>query len=310
MKRSRERVESFLFSLARERNYSDHTIRAYRADLNQLLEHCSRIEDWKGFSQTDLLELRGFLAELRKKGLTNRSVARKMATLRCFWAYLQSHGFCKRNPAALLETPPLGRTLPLVLSMEEAERLVKAPGESGTLRLRDHAILELFYSAGIRVSELTGLRLEDLDLKQRITKVQGKGKKERLAPFGNHARQALERYLETRATLIRDQENPTQIVFLNHRGKPISTRSVRRLVKRYVPLARVDRNVSPHTLRHSFATHLLDSGADIRFVQELLGHSGLSSTQIYTHLSLQKLNAVYDQSHPRATNPGLSEDPT
>jgi len=309
LKRSREQVETFLKSLAEERKYSEHTVRAYRTDLFQLLDHFSEKKNWRGFSRTDPLDLRGFLAELRRKGLTNKTVARKMACLRCFWSHLQSRGLSRRNPAAVLEAPTGGRDLPEVLSMEEAARLVEEPGEEDVLQLRDRAILELFYSAGIRASELSALRVEDLNLSERIARVLGKGKKERLAPFGEHASQALTRYLSTRHSLLQQEPTETSRVFLNHRGGPLSTRSVRRLVKKYALLAGAGKDTSPHTLRHSFATHLLDRGADLRFVQELLGHSSLSSTQIYTHLSLQRLSDVYVKSHPRATQPDLPEGP-
>jgi len=308
LKRSREQVEIFLSSLANERNYSEHTVRAYRTDLAQLLDHFSQKKNWKGFARTDPLDLRGFLADLRRRGLTNKTIARKIACLRCFWSHLQSRGLSRKNPAAVLEAPSAGRSLPVVLSVEEASRLVEEPEGEDVLHARDRAILELFYSAGMRAAELSNLDVEDLNLNEQIARVQGKGKKERLTPFGDHALRALETYLAARHSLLQRDAEGTRRLFLNQRGGPLSTRSIRRLVKKYALLAGADRDTSPHTLRHSFATHLLDKGADLRFVQELLGHSSLSSTQIYTHLSLQKLSDVYVKAHPRATQADLTEE--
>lgn len=297
---AKSQVEEFLNALATQRNYSGHTIHAYAGDLSQFLLYAASLPKWSGFARMDTLDLRGFLASLRRRGLSNRSVARKMATLRSFWQYLVSHGYCKKDPASVLSTPGIGRDLPRVLSVKEAACLVETPEAEGALQRRDRAILELFYSAGLREAELADIREEDLDSEGRIVRVRGKGKKERLAPFGEHAHQALSQYALSRTSLLAKSPQPTDCFFLNKSGGPLSTRSIRRLVKRYALLAGMDPKISPHTLRHSFATHLLDAGADLRFVQELLGHSSLSTTQIYTHVSLQRLTEVVRRCHPLA----------
>ncbi|MBI4355724.1 MAG: tyrosine recombinase XerC [Candidatus Omnitrophica bacterium] len=286
-------IERFLRYLDLEKNASIYTLRNYRIDLRGFRDF---LKDTP-LDAIDYLTLRRFLAELRGKNLAKRSVARKLATLRSFFRFLLREGVLKANPAVLLATPKLDKRLPRFLGEEEVTRLVEAPQPTTLAGARDRAILETLYSSGIRVSELTGLRLEDVDLISGTIKVHGKGRKERLAPVGERAIRMLHRYLQLRA----DQKiKEPQWLLLNPRGTRLSPRAVERIVNKYIHQVGLQMHVSPHTLRHTFATHLLDHGADLRSVQELLGHKNLSTTQIYTHVTTQRLKAIYDKAHPRA----------
>jgi tyrosine recombinase XerC len=282
-------IEKFIRYLEIEKNYSPHTITNYRLDL----------EDFKAFmGQTniesiDYLSLRKYLALLKEKNLKSRSVSRKLSTLRSFFKFLTREGFLKVNPILILSSPKMEKHLPQFLTEDETTRLIEAAVRTDERGLRDRAILETFYSTGIRVSELVGLNTEDIDFISGIVKVSGKGKKERLAPIGEHAIRAIREYLGKR-------KRTSAAVFLNKSGKRITDRGVRDIIEKYIRLASIKQGVSPHTLRHSFATHLLDRGADLRSVQELLGHANLSTTQIYTHLTTERLKRVYDKAHPRA----------
>jgi len=282
-------IEKFIRYLEIEKNYSPHTITNYRLDL----------EDFKAFlGQTniesiDYLTLRKYLALLKEKNLQTRSVGRKISTLRSFFKFLTREGFLKANPILVVSSPKMEKHLPQFLTEGETTRLIEAAVRGDERGLRDRAILETFYSTGIRISELVGLDTEDIDFISGIVKVIGKGKKERLAPIGEHAIRAIREYLDKR-------KRTSAAVFLNKSGKRITDRGVRNIVEKYVRLASIKQGVSPHTLRHSFATHLLDRGADLRSVQELLGHANLSTTQIYTHLTTERLKSVYDKAHPRA----------
>jgi tyrosine recombinase XerC len=282
-------IEKFIRYLEIEKNYSPHTITNYRLDL----------EDFKAFmGQTniesiDYLTLRKYLALLKEKNLKSRSVSRKLSTLRSFFKFLTREGFLKVNPILILSSPKMEKHLPQFLTEDETTRLIEAAVRTDERGLRDRAILETFYSTGIRVSELVGLNTEDIDFISGIVKVSGKGKKERLAPIGEHAIRAIREYLGKR-------KRTSAAVFLNKSGKRITDRGVRYIIGKYIRLASIKQGVSPHTLRHSFATHLLDRGADLRSVQELLGHANLSTTQIYTHLTTERLKRVYDKAHPRA----------
>jgi integrase/recombinase XerC len=220
-------------------------------------------------------------------------VARKLSSLRTFFKYLQREGVLKKNPASLLMTPKLDKTLPHFLTEDEAARLVEAPAESRISDYRDRAIFETLYSAGIRVSELVGLDLQDVDLIGNIIKVRGKGRKERMVPVGDKAVEAIRAYLDIR-------KKSSEAVFLNPSGKRLTARSVRNIINKHIAKTAIQQKVHPHMLRHSFATHLLNRGADLRSVQELLGHVNLSTTQIYTHLTTEKLKKIYDNAHPRA----------
>jgi integrase/recombinase XerC len=242
-------------------------------------------------------DLRAFLAREHARGLAPATMARKMASVRTFFRWLEREGRIERNPAATLRTPRTPRKLPRVLSGEEVDRLLRAPSGEGILGLRDRAILETLYSAGLRASELTALNRGDLDLAGGVVRVRGKGRRERLGLLGSQAVGALRAYLEERR---REGLASEAAVFLNRFGRRLTARSVQRVIERHILRAGLGVRATPHTLRHSFATHLLEAGADLRSVQELLGHRNLGTTQIYTHVTMEKLKEVYDRAHPRA----------
>ena len=283
-------IEKFIRYLEIEKNYSPHTVLNYRLDL----------EDFKKFlgeginlEKIDYLLLRKYLALLKEKGLSSRSVNRRLSTLRSFFRFLTREGLLKTNPMLSLSSPKQEKRLPLFMTEEEVSRLIEATHPKDEMGLRDKAILETFYSSGLRISELVGLDIEDIDFISGIVKVLGKGRKERITPIGDSALLAIRAYLEKR-------KKEQAALFLNKNKSRISTRGVRNIVSKYIHRAGIKQGVSAHTLRHSFATHLLNRGADLRSVQELLGHVNLSTTQIYTHLTTDRLKSVYDKAHPRA----------
>ena len=282
-------IQNFLKYLQVEKNYSEHTLLNYSLDLVDFFAFLGH--DRVG--EVDYPALRRFLAELRAKALRPRSVARKLSSLRSFFRYLQREGLIQKNPAALLLTPKLDKVLPHFLSEEEAVRLIEAPAEDEVSAPRDKAIFETLYSTGIRVSELVGLNQTDVDLIGNVVKARGKGRKERIVPIGNKAVEALRSYFNTR-------KDRFEAVFLNRSGGRLTARSVRNIINKHILKAAIQQKVHPHMMRHSFATHLLNRGADLRSVQELLGHVNLSTTQIYTHLTTERLKIVYDKAHPRA----------
>ncbi len=282
-------IGKFLSSLEVEKNYSNHTILNYRTDLE---EFAAFLGD-QPLTQVDYPVLRRFLAQLRTRSLKPRTVSRKLSALRSFFKYLQRHKMIAGNPAALLVTPKLDKPLPHFLTEEDTVKLLDAPTDGKVNTLRDKAILETLYSTGIRVSELVGLDEGHVDAIGNIVRVRGKGKKERLAPIGEKALEAIQNYLDARP-----QRSPA--LFLNKNGSRLTGRGVRGIINKYILKASLQGKVSPHMFRHSFATHLLNRGADLRSVQELLGHANLSTTQIYTHLTTDKLKSVYDKAHPRA----------
>ncbi len=293
----RKELDGFFEYLRHDRNASSHTISGYRIDLEQLQAYLAGRKI--PLRAVDPVVLRGFLHELAASRLAKSSLARKLAAMRSFFQYGVKQGWLDDNPAKVLSTPKLDRPVPEFLSEEEMERFLERPDSDSVLGLRDRAILELFYASGIRLSELVGIDLADLSLDERMLRVRGKGRKERLVPFGSKAVASLTSYLQVRPTLFQGNfDEPA--VFLNYRGTRISPRSVERLVDKYVRLTLLRRGVSPHALRHSFASHLLGRGADLRVIQELLGHESLATTQKYTHLNIKQLLHVYRKSHPRA----------
>ena len=293
-------IQRFLRYLVVERNCSDMTIKSYREDLEILVEY---LEGEKGSCPTASTispqDLRTFVAALHDAGYAKSSISRKLACLRSFFRFAQREGICDTNPAKPLRNPRRERKLPHFLSGKEIGQLLLAPNVNETAGLRDRAILETLYSAGLRVSELVGIDLPDLDLQDGFVRVRGKGKRERLAPLGSHAIRAIKRWMKVRNPDLKNK----QVLFLNKFGGRITTRSVARMLEKYLRETGLDSRTSPHTLRHSFATHLLDRGADIRSVQELLGHKSLVTTQIYTHVSTANLKKVYERAHPRARKP-------
>ena len=299
-------IPRFLKFLKVERNASDLTIKSYREDLETLSEYLSEIMGGAPRpDQVDPSHLREFVAALNEAGYAPSSISRKLASLRSFYRYAQREGLAETNPAKPLRNPRRQRKLPHFLTTKEIGKLLNAPPREG-MGLRDRAMLETMYSAGLRVSELVGANEADLDLEQGLIRVRGKGKKERLAPLGRFAVRALKRWLSIRKLSKQSAAGYEVPVFLNKYGNRISTRSVARMLEKYLKITGLDLRTSPHTLRHSFATHLLDGGADIRSVQELLGHKSLITTQIYTHVSTAGLREAYHRAHPRARSGNAS----
>ena len=288
-------VEKFINYLKIEKNASNHTIINYKIDLDAF----SLFLGDKDVDSVDHLLLRRFLADMRTKNYAKRTIARKLASLRTFFKFLFREGLIKTNPTTAVITPKLDKKLPDILDVDKVARLVQVPDEKDTWGMRDRAILETLYSTGTRVSELVGLDIDDIDFISGVIKVLGKGSKERIVPIGEPALAAIRKYVEKRAASklkIKDKE----AVFLNKNGTRLTDRSVRRILDKHIRALSIQQKFSPHSLRHSFATHLLDRGADLRCVQELLGHMNLSTTQIYTHVSTERLKSVYDKAHPRA----------
>ncbi len=292
----------FLQYLQVERNASDLTIKSYREDLMALIEYLVEANEGHCPTPSDVstLELRGYVAAMHEADYSKSTIARRLASLRSFYQFGQREGWSKANPAKPLRNPRQGRSLPHFLSSEELGQLLEAPPIDTTLGLRDRAILETLYSAGLRVSELVGLCDGDLDFDAGVLRVRGKGRKERLSPIGSYAIRALQRWLTVRTLHAKEPTGPSAPVFVNRFGRRVTTRSVGRMLEKYLKLTGLDQRTTPHSLRHSFATHLLDQGADIRSVQELLGHKSLVTTQIYTHVSTAGLKQIYEQAHPRA----------
>ncbi|MGE5803552.1 MAG: tyrosine recombinase XerC [Gemmatimonadota bacterium] len=297
-------TQEFIAFLEKERNDSPHTVKAYARDLEAFAAFC---QDYYGgpwsWAGVDRLAVRGFLAAEQRRGLARRSVARALSALRTFYRFLNATRGLELNPARAARTPKLDRTLPTWLDKAEMEMLfadAEARAAAGGFReLRDLAMLELFYSTGMRLSELAGLNDPDVDLVSDQVKLRGKGKKERIVPVGSHATSALRTYLQARDNLA-TQRGGNRPMFVNMRGKRITPRGVQLAMQRLFDTLSRGKELHVHTLRHSFATHLLDAGADLRSVQELLGHASLGTTQVYTHTSVERLKKVYQQAHPRA----------
>lgn len=292
-------LRSFEDYLSSERNYSKHTIKAYLTDIKEfgvvLKEMNLLSEDNIDFANLDETPIRVYVSKLYNKN-KKVSISRKLASIRAFFEFLIRGGHMKSNSAKLVPTPKGEKKLPTFLTVDEAIKLVETPGSENAFEARDRAILELLYSCGLRVSELVGINLGDLDLNSMSVKVLGKGNKERLVPLGSKACDAINTYLSQRLDLKPKDDQ----LFVNSRGGRLTSRSVDRIIKKYAALAGIPKNISPHVLRHTFATHLLGGGADLRAIQEMLGHSSLSTTQRYTHTSIEKLMEIYDKTHPRA----------
>jgi integrase/recombinase XerC len=293
-------LEDFLRYLKVERQMSPHTLRNYRLDLTQFLEFCSQYRDGLTLAGVTYQDLRAFLATALTKN-RKTTVARKLSALRTFFKYLQRRGVLAQNPAKLAPSPKLEKVLPHYLSVDEAFHLLGEPKGDDFGNSRDKAILEVFYGGGLRLSELAGLNLGDVDLGPGVLRVWGKGSKERLAFLGGPAQAALTAYLpQRRRFLARQGTGDETALFINSRGRRLSTRGVARVVAKWVRLAGLPPGLTPHGLRHSFATHMLEGNADLRAVQELLGHASISSTQRYLHLNLDYLMEEYDKAHPRS----------
>jgi tyrosine recombinase XerC len=286
-------IEKFIRYLEIERNASRHTIINYSIDLNSLKGFAGEIP----VEKIDYVMLRRYLVTLKEKNLSKVSVARKIASIRSFFKFLCREGIVKTNPASSLSIPKRDKYLPKFLDEADVVKLIEAPEGDGEASLRDRAILETLYSTGIRVSELVGLNINSIDQIGGVIKVYGKGKKERMVPIGERALQAIRQYLRKRKY---GESDENKMLLLNKNGGRITDRSIRRIINKYIMKTSIKEKISPHTLRHSFATHLLNHGADLRSVQELLGHANLSTTQIYTHITTERLKSAYDKAHPRA----------
>ncbi|MDD5072910.1 MAG: tyrosine recombinase XerC [Candidatus Omnitrophica bacterium] len=295
-------VEKFIRYLEIERNASKHTLINYSVDLKSLSEFLKE----EPIEKVDYVSLRRYLAHVKEQNLSKVSIARKIASIRSFFKFLFREGIIKNNPASSLSTPKRDKHLPKFLDEKEIVLLLESPDREGEVGLRDRAILETLYSTGIRVSELVGLNMDHIDQIGGIIKVFGKGKKERIVPIGERALQAIRDYLKARRPVTKDtkprasMEVRDKALFFNKNGGRLTDRSIRRIINKYITKASIQQKISPHTLRHSFATHMLDHGADLRSVQELLGHANLSTTQIYTHITTERLKSAYTKAHPRA----------
>ena len=308
----REQLQSFLDYLRLNRNASRHTVLAYRGDLGQYLSFLEKRGGRQVVTPADLNHqtVRAFLGELFQRGTAGSTSARRLAAIRSFARYLRREGFLDHDPGALISAPRQVRKIPAHLDIDEMNALLDAPDTTTPLGRRDRAILELFYASGLRLSELVAVNLEDLNLSGRLLRVLGKGGKERVLPFNRTAATAIREYLKDRRALARaapvsqtrdgSRHPKGEPLFLNYRGGRLSTRSVDRLVRRYVVQSSTKLGISPHALRHSFATHLLERGADLRAIQELLGHSRVTTTQRYTHVNASQLTQLYRRTHPRA----------
>ena len=284
-------IEKFIDFLKAEQGVSLHTLRAYSRDLDEF----SSFLDMKP-KDIDYLDIRSYIASLHHRKLKKSSISRKLAAIRSFFKYLHREGYVKKNPAKLVSSPKVPKTLPRFLDIDETFSLMDTPQGDTFRPTRDRAMLELLYSSGLRVSELTSLDVVDLDMKESIVRVKGKGRKERIVPIGSKAMEAMQNYLPERISL----KKKSPALFLNNRGGRLTQRSVRRILVNYSRMINLKGDVGPHTLRHTFARHLLHEGADLRAIQELLGHSSLSTTQKYTHVDIRHLTEVYAKAHPMA----------
>lgn len=289
----KKNIDKFLRYLEVERNASAHTLRAYRKDLEEFAVFVHKKPDG-----VDLIDVRSFIAQQIKSGLSKTTASRRLATIRSFLKYLNREGYIKSNPAKLVSNPRTSKPLPRFLTVDDVFSLIEKPEGIGFVPLRDRAILELLYSSGTRVSEIAGLNLDDVNIRAGLLKVKGKGSKERILPLGSKAADALKSYIIERILL----KKKNSALFLSKRDTRLSERSIRRIVVKYARMIGINSSIGPHTIRHTFASHMLQAGADLRVIQELLGHASLSTTQKYTHLDITHLMDVYDKSHPRSDN--------
>jgi integrase/recombinase XerC len=291
----------FVDYLRYERNMSPETIRAYQKDLEQFINHVTPEGNFDA-SQVTNATIREYLAHLNEQSYEKTTIVRKLATIRSFFKFLLRKGHVENNPIAEIKTPKVEKRLPHFLEVSDVEKLLNAPQGTSFQAKRDRAILETLYSTGLRVSELTGLNLGDVDATSEVIRARGKGRRERVIPIGSFALRAIREYLDIRSAVLQDVAkagSPESPLFLNRFGQRLSSRSIRKIMDKYIKVAGLNMKTSPHTLRHSFATHLLNRGANLRLVQELLGHKHLSTTQIYAHLTRRGIQEAYDHAHPR-----------
>jgi len=293
-------VKQFINYLLIEKGLSTNTLYNYQIDLNQFVYYILHKENCHHVSHINTDILIKFINFLKKKGISSRSISRKIVTLKHFFKYLLIDNIITVNPAVILESPKIGVYLPEYLTINEVDRLINTCTSNNKYEIRNKAILELIYSTGLRVSEISNLKIKNINIIEKSVRIIGKGNKERLVPIGNQAKELLNKYLKKARPILQSKNSSNDYVFLNSAGNRISRISIWKMIKKYAMKAGINKNISPHTLRHSFATHLLNNGADLRSVQELLGHSDISTTQIYTHLNYKKLKSFHSQFHPRA----------
>ncbi len=292
--------EAFVNYLRYERNMSPETIRAYEKDLHQFIRFFAKGDGSPVHpGEITSLQVREYLADLREKNYQKTTVVRKLATIRSFYKFLLKKGHVSTNPLVEIQTPKVEKRLPHFLAVEEVEKLLAAPQGTTFQSIRDRGILEVLYSTGLRVSELTALNVGDIDFTGEILKARGKGRTERIMPIGRPALEAVRKYIDIRSTVPRINESDPDALFLNRFGDRLSSRSIRKILDKYIRVTGLNEKTSPHTLRHSFATHLLNRGANLRMVQELLGHKHLSTTQIYTHVTTSAMKSAFEEAHPR-----------
>ncbi|MCM8763744.1 MAG: tyrosine recombinase XerC [Candidatus Omnitrophica bacterium] len=285
-------LKEFLNYIKYQKNYSSHTVSAYRADLEQFVSFAAYNID-----SVDIDFLRKYLFHMKvTKNYSPRSASRKIAAIKSFFKFLAKRSYTAKNPALLISSPKLPERLPSFLTYEEVKKIIESADGRDEVELRNRAIMELLYSSGLRVGELVSLKIEDINIPEGTVKVKGKGSKERIVPIGSYALNSIFEYLKKRSRFR------TSFIFLNKKGGKITSRSVERIINKYAKLAGISKKVTPHVFRHSFATHLLDRGADLRTVQEMLGHSDIATTQIYTHVTVQRLKEMYEKHHPRFTS--------
>jgi tyrosine recombinase XerC len=290
-------IEKFLIHLENNRRYSKNTIIAYRNDIYDFVNY---IGGERNIDSINITNLRDFVVYLGDKNLTRKSIARRISSIRTFLNFLASEGVIHDNPAKLIKNPKVPKKLPAYLEEEQVESLLSLPDTQTLWGLRDASILSVLYGGGLRIAELAGLTVDDVILEQEVVKVKGKGDKERIIPIGSFAKNVLEKYMSIRSAFLQNKSDRIKALFINRYGRRISIRGIRRIFEKYLKLSHLQIKASPHTLRHSFATHMLIRGADLRSVQELLGHANITTTQIYTHLNITKLKEMYKKTHPRS----------
>ncbi len=295
-----ELIDKYLSHIKLNKNYSEHTLKAYSADLCDFAAYLEGKRVPLGLADVGCETIRGYLASLHSRELQRKSAARKVSSLRSFYKFLVSRSIIETSPVVGVRYPKRGQKLPVFLDSDDIAKLFSAPACDSWLGIRDKAIMEVLYGGGLRVSEAVGLNVEDADFAGGVLRVRGKGRKERLAPIGRYAFEAITAYREKLDAVSKEKhfDYDSKPMFVNKLGKRLSDRSVRRNLDRYLKIAGLDGSISPHTLRHSFATHILNNGADLRCVQELLGHKSIAATQVYVHLSTKRLKEGYDKAHP------------
>ncbi|MCK5305622.1 MAG: site-specific tyrosine recombinase XerD [Candidatus Omnitrophica bacterium] len=291
-------IDEFINYLSVERGLADNTLYAYRQDLKKYISHL-RLKRVTAIEQTTKDDIVNFIMREKDAGLSSNSISRRLAAIKGFYRFLVMERYLKRDISSVLETPKLWHKLPEVLNLEEVERILKRPNLKNWLGIRDKAVLELVYATGMRASEITGLTRGNLNLEIGFIKCKGKGSKERIIPFGKEAARAIERYLKKVRPSLLKKASASDSLFLTRLGKRMSRQTFWKMIKKYLKQTKIKKDVSPHTLRHSFATHLLERGADLRIVQEMLGHSNISTTQIYTHINKERLKSIHKKYHPR-----------